>query len=71
MGFEFTGRSSGATQLFDMTNPRSPVLLRTMHEPTNWVWGVDVSPDGTRLAVGSSDSNVWVYNVTTRMTLFS
>ncbi|WP_257292307.1 WD40 repeat domain-containing protein, partial [Endozoicomonas sp. ONNA1] len=62
-------RFAGAVQIFGMDASGNFELLYTMKDPKIGVWSLDYNHDGSRLAVGSYDRNVWVYNVLDGYTL--
>jgi WD40 repeat protein len=50
--------------LWDLTNPVHPILVGQPRVSGGDVYSVAFSPDGTTLAVGSTDNKAWLWNVT-------
>lgn len=58
-----SGGTDTYTQLWDVTDPRTPAILGSLAGAGNAVNSVAVSADGTLLAIGSADALIQVANV--------
>ena len=51
-------------RLWNVSDPAHPFRVGTpLTGPTSYVWAVAFSPDGTTLAAGVTDGNVWMWNL--------
>ncbi|WP_448217873.1 WD40 repeat domain-containing protein [Endozoicomonas sp. 2B-B] len=54
-------RLSGALQIFNVSAPGYPRLVRTHHAKNYWIKSVTFSPDGTQLIAGGDDNKVNIF----------
>lgn len=60
------GPDSSAVTLWDVTDPRRPGLASTLKPDAGAVFKAAVSPDGRTVAAGSSDRNVYLWDIADR-----
>ncbi|MDO8108425.1 helix-turn-helix domain-containing protein [Isoptericola sp. b441] len=63
LGLVVAGDRDGALVVWDISDPRAPVLLGTRHAHTSWVETVDVDPTGTRVALSDDDGTVSLWDL--------
>jgi len=58
-----TGGVDEVVRLWDVSDPTAPVPIGDpLRGPTDTVWGVSASPDGSELAAASADGHLWVWS---------
>ncbi len=60
-----SGSWVGSTKVWGLAHGQAPTELRTLTGHTGTVWCIKISPDGTKIASGSSDKTVRIWSVQT------
>jgi WD40 repeat protein len=60
-GYVAVGHNDGTLTIRSSANKLSDVIA-TKRDSQEWIEVIEYSPDGSRLAVGSHDNNIYIYN---------
>lgn len=56
------GTDAGQVIVYDLTNPGAPRRVSEASTALGAIYGLAVSPDGTRLAAGAGDQRIWLWS---------